>query len=118
MTNILLADDDRNFGLILKRELEEISYTVDHVPNGVDAVLNFIAKPYDLVLLDMVMPRLGGIDALKIIKRLNPSIPVITMSGKAGDREMSESLACGAFKCLPKPFEISLLKEDIKECMR
>lgn len=115
MTNILIAEDDHNFGTILKRELEDESYTVDHVANGVDAVLNFIAKPYGFVLLDMVMPGLSGIDALKIIKRLNPSVPIITMSGKAGSRELNESLICGASGCLTKPFEITEIKERIKK---
>lgn len=114
MTNILLAEDDHNFGAILKMELEEEGHTVDHVGNGVDAVLNFIANPYDCVLLDMVMPGLCGIDALKIIKKLSPSVPIITMSGKAGSKEMTESIACGAAKCLTKPFEIDQIKKDIK----
>jgi DNA-binding response OmpR family regulator len=114
-TNILLAEDDHNFGTILKRELEEESYTVDHVSNGVEAVLKCISHPYDCILLDMVMPVLGGIGALKIIKKLNRTVPVIIMSGNAGSKEMAESIVCGAAKCLIKPFEIAQLKKDIKD---
>ena len=114
MYNILLADDDKNFGAVLKNELMGNGYHVNHVSDGVEAVLNFIENPYNFVLLDLVMPGLGGNDALKIIKKLNPSVPVITMSGKAGSKEMAESIACGATKCLIKPFEIAQLKKDIK----
>lgn len=114
MVKILLADDDQNFGTVLKNELEEERHVVDVVSDGVEAVLHFINKVYDFVLLDIRMPRLNGIDALRIIKRINPDVPAITFSGKAGDLEMGESLRCGAIKCLRKPFEIAQLKNDIK----
>jgi DNA-binding response OmpR family regulator len=112
--HILLAEDDKNFGTILKGELEEESYCVDLVCNGVEAVLNFIGKHYDFVLLDLRMPRLSGTDALRIIKNINPSVPAIAFSGNAGSSEMAETLQCGAIKCFSKPFAIAQLKEDIK----
>jgi DNA-binding response OmpR family regulator len=112
--DILLAEDDKNFGSILKRELEEESYCVDLVLNGVEAVMNFIKKRYDFVLLDLRMPRLSGTDALRIIKNINPDVPAITFSGHAGSDEMSKTLECGALKCFSKPFSIAELKEDMK----
>jgi two-component system, OmpR family, response regulator len=112
--NILLAEDDVNFGRVLKTELEEERCAVDLVPNGVEAVLSFLSKTYDLVLLDIRMPRLSGNDTLKIIKRMNPHVPVITFSGNAGSHEIAESIECGAVKCLIKPFEISQLRWDVK----
>ena len=113
--NILLAEDDRNFGFVLKNELEAEKYTIDHVTNGVDAVLSFVSNPYDFVLLDIKMPRLDGLDAVKIIRRINPDVPVISFSGSASQKEMSQSVACGAVHCLRKPFEIALLKSEIKD---
>ena len=112
--NILLADDDGNFGLTLKRELEEDRHRVDLVPNGVEAVLSFINNLYDFVLLDLRMPRLGGTDALRIIKNINPHVPAITFSGNPGAGEVEESIRCGAGKCLKKPFNVAQLREDIK----
>jgi two-component system response regulator AtoC len=114
MVKILLADDDKNFGTVLKNELEEERHAVDVVSDGVEAVLRFINDAYDFVLLDIRMPRLNGIDALRIIKKINPNVPAITISGKAGDLEMAESVRCGAIKCFRKPFEIAQLKNDIK----
>ena len=61
------------------------------------------------------MPRLGGINALRIIKRLKPDIPAITFSGNAGSGEMAESVRVGAIRCLTKPFQVSQLKEEIKK---
>jgi two-component system response regulator AtoC len=114
MVKILLADDDKNFGTVLKNELEEDRHVVDVVHDGVEAVLRFINNVYDFVLLDLRMPRLTGIDALRIIKTINPEVPTIIFSGKAGDIEMEESLNCGAIKCFRKPFEIAQIKDSIK----
>jgi DNA-binding response OmpR family regulator len=112
--NILLAEDDRNFGSILKSELEQENHRVDLVANGVDAVLCFINNLYDFILLDLRMPRLCGVDALRIIKNIDPNVPAIAFSGNAGNSEMAEVLQCGAVKCFSKPFPIAQLKEDIK----
>ena len=112
--NILLAEDDRNFGLILKGELEDERHHVDLVANGVEAVLNFLSNAYDFVLLDLRMPRLGGTDALRIIKNINPDVPAIAFSGNAGSSEMEETLQCGAIKCFSKPFSVAQLKDEIR----
>jgi DNA-binding NtrC family response regulator len=114
---ILLADDDQNFAAILKQELEEEHHQVDYVPNGVEAILKCIANPYNCVLLDLVMPGLGGLNALKIIKSLRPDTPVIAISGKAGPKEIEESLSCGAWTCLKKPFKIEDLKKEIRSSL-
>ncbi len=113
--NILIAEDDRNFGRILKAELEENGYDVDLAIDGVTAVLQFINSKYDFVLFDIKMPRLDGIDALRIIKRLNPNVPAITFSGNAGSGEMAESVKAGAIRCLTKPFAIALLVGEIRK---
>jgi CheY-like chemotaxis protein len=115
MLKILLAEDDKNFGHVLKKELEEEGYLVDLAIDGVEAALDFIGGTYDFVLLDIKMPRLDGINALRIIKRLKPDIPAITFSGNAGSGEMAESVRVGAIRCLTKPFQVSQLKEEIKK---
>ena len=113
--NILLADDEKNFGIVLKNELEEAGYAVDLVCDGVEAVINCIGREYDFILLDIKMPRLDGINALRIIRKINPEVPAITFSGNAGTGEMAESVKAGAIRCFTKPFEIARIKEDIKK---
>jgi DNA-binding response OmpR family regulator len=116
--HILLAEDDKNFGFILKNELADKECAIDLVSDGVEAVMSFLSRSYDFVLLDLRMPRLNGADALRIIKKINPSVPAITMSGKAGIEERAESVECGAIKCLSKPFEVSQLKGDLKSLIQ
>ena len=113
--NILLADDERNFGVVLKNELEDEGYIVDRVGDGVEAVLKFIDGYYDFVLFDIKMPRLDGINALRIIKKIDPDVPAITFSGNAGTDEMAESVKAGEIRCFTKPFDMSQIKEDIKK---
>ena len=113
--NILIAEDDRNFGTVLKNALTEEGYRVDLASDGVEAVLRCIDEPYDFLVFDIKMPKLDGINALRIIKRLNPHIPAITISGNAGSGEMAESVKAGATRCLTKPFEIAQLKSEIQK---
>lgn len=119
MSRILLADDDRTFGPVLKEILERDGRAVTLVTDGVEAVMSVLADfldnrgTYDLALLDINMPRLDGINALRIVKKLNPRMPVITFSGNADSCAMAESVRAGAILCLSKPFAISRLKAEI-----
>jgi len=113
---ILLAEDDKNLGIVLRSELEQDGNTVDMACDGVEAVMNFIGRPdYDFIILDIKMPRLDGINALRIIKKLDPGVAAITISGNAGSGEMLESVRAGAIRCLTKPFEIAQLKDEMQK---
>lgn len=112
---IMIAEDDKNFGFVLKGELEEAGYDVELALDGVDAVLKFIEGKHDFVLLDIQMPRLDGINSLRIIKKLAPGVPAITYSGNAGSGEMAESVKAGAIRCLTKPFEITQVRDEIRK---
>lgn len=112
---ILLVEDDKNFGYVLKGELADDGHEIDLAQDGVEGVMKFIDGNYDFVLLDIKMPKLDGINALRIIKKLNPRVPAITYSGNAGSGEMAESVKAGAMRCLTKPFEISQLKEELRK---
>jgi CheY-like chemotaxis protein len=116
MRRILLAEDDKSFGLVLKNELEDDGYAVDLVCNGVEAVLTLIGNPegYALTILDVKMPGLDGIDALRIIKKLTPDLPAIAVSGNAGSADLAAALNAGALHCLAKPFGMAAIKELIR----
>jgi DNA-binding response OmpR family regulator len=112
---ILIAEDDKNFGYVLKGELQEAGYEVDLALDGVEAVLKALEQPYDFVFLDIKMPKLDGINSLRIIKKIRPAVTAITYSGNAGSGEMAESVRAGALRCLTKPFEIAQLKDEIRK---
>ena len=112
--NILLVEDDENLGTILKNELEEESHKIDLVHDGVEAVLRFIDKSYGFILLDIMMPKLDGVDTLRIIKRLDPGVPVIAFSGNAAFHQMEQCREEGAIECMTKPFLMGELKQRIE----
>ena len=112
--NILLVEDDRNFGRVLTDSLREHGFEVEHAADGVEGVLKFIDGTFDFVMLDIRMPKLDGINALRIIKKLSPHVPAMTYSGNAGSGEMAESVKAGAIRCLTKPFEISRLVTELQ----
>ncbi len=111
---ILVVEDDKNFGRVLTGELREGGWDVELAVDGVEGVIKFIDGRHDFVLLDIKMPKLDGINALRIIKKIDPAVPAMTYSGNAGSGEMAESVRAGAIRCLTKPFEITQLKDDIK----
>ena len=111
---ILIVEDDRNFSIVLRQELTDAGHTVEHAADGVEGVLRCIEEPFDFVLLDIKMPLLDGINALRIIKKIRPDMPAVTYSGNAGSGEMAESLRAGAIRCFIKPFRIAQLKEEIE----
>lgn len=110
---MLLVEDDKRFGQVLKRELEDEIHIVELASDGVEAVLDFVDSRYDIVLMDVRMPRLSGIDALRIIRKFNPTVPVIVISADSGPAEIMESGLAGAAKFMTKPFEIAQLKREI-----
>lgn len=111
---ILVVEDDNTLGRLLVAGLREGGDDIDLAVDGVEGVLKFIENRYDFVVLDIKMPKLDGINALRIIKKIDPDVPAITYSGNAGSGEMAESVKAGAIRCLTKPFELAQLKAEIQ----
>lgn len=112
--HILLIEDDKNFGLILKLELEADQHRVDLAHDGVEGVLSFIQNRYDFVLVDIRLPRLTGTDALRIMHGIDPSVQALAFTGSAGRQEMQDVREAGASACLSKPFTMSRLKLELE----
>ncbi len=103
MTRILVVDDEPDVVEHLADELEFAGWQTGSAYNGVEAVLKILDEEWSVVLMDIRMPKLDGINALKIIKRLKPDLPVVMFTGQAGQGDMFESTRLGAFTCLMKP---------------
>jgi len=111
MPNILVVDDDADIVQIISDELREAGHRVTEAGDGVEAVLRFVAERPDFVLMDIRMPRLNGVDALRIMKAIDASVPVVTFTGQAGQGEMLESNQLGALTCLTKPLLPSQVRD-------
>ncbi|MBM4436706.1 MAG: response regulator [Actinobacteria bacterium] len=104
MQRALVIDDERMVLSMLERQLPAKGFSVDLADNGVEGLLRFIDHDCAFVLLDIAMPRLNGTDTLRIMKRLKPAIPIVTITGHVGQGQMAETVRLGAVACLPKPF--------------
>lgn len=117
MTHILIVDDEYDLANFLAEELREAGFTVGIAPDGVEAVLQVLNGGWDGVVMDIRMPKLDGINALKIMRRIAPQLPVIMFTGQAGQGDMLESTRLGAFTCLVKPLAIDKLIGTVNQAI-
>jgi two-component system, NtrC family, response regulator HydG len=119
---ILLTDDNREFSLNLKDILEVKGYDVFIANDGFSA-LDFVASnPVDLILMDIKMPVMNGVETYKKMKSLLRDVPVIMLTGFAVEELIQESLEDGVFSCLSKPLDFeelfSTIDNAIQDCAR
>ena len=118
MRKILVVDDDAELRLSIVSALAEGLYHVDQASDGEEAVNRITASQYDLVLMDVNMPRLTGIEALKEIKAHDPSIMVIMLTAFSNIRDAVEATRLGAYNYLEKPVKSDNLVYMIDQAFR
>ena len=118
MGKILIVDDDRGMKELLQIMLEREGYDVDAVESGKAAIHQCRKKKYDLVLTDLKMPRVDGIDVLKGIKEISPDTVVILITAYASGDTALAAMREGAYDYLEKNFDIEDLKTMIQEALR
>lgn len=111
---ILLVEDEPNFGTVLKSYLQLAKYEVDWCCNGKEAFSKFQNTPYDLCILDVMMPEMDGFSLAKEIKRLKPNLPFIFLTAKGMKEDILKGFKLGAQDYLTKPFDSDVLLEKIK----
>jgi DNA-binding NtrC family response regulator len=112
---ILIAEDEKNFGTVLKKELDRKGYKVELVENGLEAFNLALKEQFDVVLLDLQMPQMDGVEVLKRIKEENLSPEIIIMTGHATVNTAIEAMKLSAYDYITKPFKIEKLDILIKK---
>ncbi len=115
---LLLAEDDRIIAQGLIAALRKSGYSVDHVDNGADADAALVAQQYDLLILDLVLPRLSGIDVLKHLRARKLTMPVLVLTAQDGVEQRVRGLDAGADDYLTKPFALPELFARIRALTR
>jgi DNA-binding NtrC family response regulator len=116
---LLIADDEKNVSLILQKELTRRNYEVSVANDGRSAVEFAQKVDYDVIVMDMTMPQMDGIQALKVIKQAEPSPEIIMLTGNATLETAIEAMKAGAYDYLTKPCKIEELDVLIrKACER
>ena len=115
MVRIMIIEDDEEMRSLLKDFFEEEGFETDSVSNGVDALRMFSEDHFDLVITDIRMPGLTGLDILPRIRRLKPETPVIVMTAYGSDDVRRRAFERGATTYLEKPIQLSKLRSVIRE---
>jgi DNA-binding response OmpR family regulator len=110
---VLVVDDELFVGELLKEYLSIIGYEVTAVSNGEDALSVIEQSPPNIVILDIRMPGMGGMEVLKAIKEKNRDIGVIMLSAYGDPETVNEALRLGADHYLQKPMNLKHLVETL-----
>lgn len=101
---LLLVEDEKDLSNALTKILELKGYEVEQIFDGEDALKSINSKFYDAVILDIMLPRLNGIEILKDVRSKNNNVPILILSAKSEVDDKVNGLNCGADDYLTKPF--------------
>jgi signal transduction histidine kinase len=112
---VLLVDDEKHFREILAKRLVQRGISASEAPGGVEALKVLETNPVNVVVLDVKMPEMSGIETLRHIKDRYPATEVIMLTGHASTRDGVDGIKYGAFDYLTKPIEFEQLLRKIRQ---
>ena len=115
---ILLVEDDRMIGESVRTSLRQDGYAVDWVRDGHSADAALVSEHFDLVLLDLGLPGLSGLDVLRALRGRKKSTPVIVITARDGIEDRIKGLDAGADDYVVKPFDIDELAARMRSALR
>ncbi len=113
--NVLLVDDETEFVTTLAERLELRGMTVRTAADGESALAMVADAAPDIIVLDLMMPGIGGMETLKRIKTSHSEIPVILLTGRGSTKEGIEGMRQGAFDYMMKPINLDQLLVKLEE---
>lgn len=111
---ILLVEDDEALRFIVKDNLEQNDYTVEIAEDGEIAIELFNKHSFDIILLDVMLPKVDGFQVAKTIRKSNEQIPIIFLTARSMTEDRIAGLTLGADDYIPKPFSMEELLLKIK----
>jgi len=115
---ILMAEDDAALASFVRKGLEAEHYAVDVSSDGEQARAMAAELDYDLVVLDLSLPRLDGVSVLRSVRARKPSVPILVLTGRSKVEDRVQCLDLGADDYLTKPFSFSELSARIRALLR
>ena len=117
MARILVVEDDAEMRDLLSDELSDEGYEVTEAENGEDAAQKLSHMVFDVIITDMRMPKVGGMELLTSVRKAHPMIPVIMITAFGTPEILNDASEMGAFDYLGKPFKIQDLKNAVKRAL-
>ncbi len=115
---ILLVEDDKGIARFVKKGLTENSFSVDVATNGEDGLASVLRMKYDLIVLDIMLPKMDGREVLKRMRSVDIQTPVVFLTAKDSEEEIVHGLNLGADDYLTKPFSFNELLARIQAILR
>jgi two-component system copper resistance phosphate regulon response regulator CusR len=115
---LLIVEDDTVAAELLARGLRENAYAVDVAPDGVTALERALVYEYDLVMLDVLLPGLDGLEVCRRLRKRGVNIPILMLTARGGIEERIAGLDAGADDYLPKPFHFQELLARVRALLR
>jgi|ERR671918_1792363 two-component system nitrogen regulation response regulator NtrX len=106
---VLVVDDEPHVGALVRDVLTELGYAVKHVIGGAEALELVPVFEPNVVLLDLTMPGMSGVEVLERLRRDHPRLPVVIISGNQDVDIARRTLGNGAFDYIQKPFDIAVM---------
>ena len=117
MAKVLIVDDDKSIRRTLRDILEFEKYKVEESPDGLDAIVKIKQNSYDVIILDIKMPKMDGMEAIERIQLLSPDTPVVMISGHGNIDTAVEAVKKGAFDFIQKPPDLNRLLITLRNAM-
>jgi DNA-binding response OmpR family regulator len=115
---VLLVEDEEKVSRFVRRGLEAERYAVDAAPNGAQAVELAATYPYDLIVLDLMLPGMSGTEVLKRVRQANNQVPILVLTARDTLGDKVEHFELGADDYLTKPFAFAELLVRVKALLR
>lgn len=116
--SVLVVDDEEQFLKAFSQRLQGRGMKVDTATSGEEAVKRVKGKEFDAVILDLVMPGMGGIETLKRIKSENPDLQIIMLTGHGTVEKSVEAMKLGVVDFIEKPADMGKILDKIAEAKR
>ncbi len=116
--SLLIVDDDDEIRELLEFDLAQSGYKVDTARDGYEGLEKAVNNFYDLVLLDVMMPKMNGFDVCKNIRKTKPKLPVLLLTAKGTIDDKTQGFDCGADDYLVKPFDIQEVLLRVRALLR
>jgi two-component system OmpR family response regulator len=115
---LLLIEDDRKIASFVIKGLEAAGFAVDHAADGVRGLDLGLTEPYDVIIVDLMLPKLDGLSVIENLRNQKISTPVIILSAKDSVDDRVKGLQTGSDDYLPKPFAFAELLARVQALMR
>ncbi len=115
---LLLVDDERGYVEVLSKRMRKRNIRVATALSGAEAIRTLRGRNFDVMVLDLKMEDMDGLEVLKIVKKMAPEIAVIMLTGHGSEQAAREGIQHGAFDYLTKPCDLEELLSKVQQACR